>query len=81
MPPVKDFIVTAHALERIAERGLSLEQLKCVINYHDKKKQQYKGENGGFVYKFEKMVDGRKIFAVGEIKKSECWLISGWYEN
>jgi hypothetical protein len=38
-------------------------------------------ENGGFVYKFEKMVDGRKIFAVGEIKKSECWLISGWYEN
>jgi hypothetical protein len=63
---------------RISERGLCLEQLKSAVNYSDKKRQQYKGDNGGFVYKFEKIIKGQTVIAVAEIKNTECWLISGW---
>jgi hypothetical protein len=63
----------------MAERGFCLEQLKSVVNYPDKKKQQYKGTNGGFVFKFEKVIDGETVVAIAEVKKSECWLISGWF--
>ena len=75
---IKDFHVTAHVLLRIAERGLSLEQLKVVVNYPERKRQRYKGDNGGFVYKFEKEIDGEVIVATAEVKTSDCWLISGW---
>jgi len=78
MPPIKKFFVTAHVLQRIAERGLSLDELKIVVNGPDRKRQQYKGDNGGFVYKFEKEIDGETIVAIAEIKASDCWLISGW---
>ena len=80
MPPIEIFHITTHALQRIAERGLNLEQLKRVVNSHDRKRQQYKGDNGGFVYKFEKEIDERALIAIAEVKKTECWLISGWIE-
>ena len=50
--------------------------MKDVVNYHDKKTQQYRGNHGGFVYRFEKMVDGKKLIIVAEVKKSEAWLVS-----
>jgi hypothetical protein len=78
VPAVTKFHNTAHVLLRTAERGLTLEQLKSVVNFPDKKKQQYKGDNGGFVYKFEKIIDGKTVVAIAEVKSSECWLISGW---
>lgn len=79
MAHVKRFHNTAHVLLRMTERGFCLEQLKSVVNYPDKKRQQYRGDNGGFVYKFEKEIDGEVVVAVAEVKNSDCWLISGWF--
>lgn len=65
----------------MTERGFCLEQLKSVVNYPDRKKQQYKGDNGGFVYRFEKAIHGETVIAIAEVRKSECWLISGWIQK
>jgi len=54
--------------------------MEDVVNYHDKKIQQYKGNHGGFVYRFEKTVNGRKLAVIAEVKKTEAWLISCFYE-
>ena len=54
--------------------------MKDVVNSHDTKTQQYKGDHGGFVYRFSKTAKGTKLVVVAEVKKSECWLISAWYE-
>jgi hypothetical protein len=63
----------------MTERGFSLEQLKSVVNYPDKKSRQYKGANGGIVYRFEKGMDDQTVVAVAEVKNTECWLMSGWF--
>lgn len=54
--------------------------MKDVINYHEKKVQQYKGNHGGFVYRFEKTVDGKTLIVVAEVKKAEAWLVSCFYQ-
>jgi hypothetical protein len=74
--PIKKFHDTTHAKERSRERGLPLEAMKHIVNYHDSKRQQYRGDHGGFVYKFVKLVNGKKLAVVAEVKKDECWLIS-----
>jgi hypothetical protein len=79
MMRIETFYVTSHVLKRIAERGLTLEQLKSVVNGPSRKMQQYRGDNGGFVYKFEKEISGVQVAAIAEVKQSECWLISGWF--
>jgi hypothetical protein len=64
--------------ERSRERGLPLEAMKQIVNNHDARRQQYRGEHGGFVYKFVKTVEGKKLAVVAEVKNDECWLISGF---
>ena len=59
--------------------GYSVAALKDVVNYPDAKRQQYRGEHGGFVYKFTKVVDGDTLAVVAELKKDECWLISAFW--
>ena len=51
-----------------------------VINYHDRKTQQYRGEHGGIVHKFEKTVNRVKIVVIAETKKNDCWPLSVWKE-
>lgn len=53
--------------------------MQDVVKYPDKKNQQIRGSNGGFVYKFSKTIDGKTLVVIAEVKKSECWLISGFY--
>jgi hypothetical protein len=53
--------------------------MKDVVKYATTKKQQYRGNNGGFVYKFTKTVDGNTVSVVAELKKGECWLISAFH--
>jgi len=50
------------------------------VNYPDKKQQQHKGKHNGFVNKFEKTVDGKTLVVIAETKKTEAWLISGWFK-
>ena len=78
---VTKFYSTAHAKERIGQRDLRLDEMKQVVNYHDTKTQQYRGDHGGFVYKFKKTSGSKTLTVVAEIKADQCWLISGWFQN
>jgi hypothetical protein len=77
--PIKDFHDSYHAQIKRNERDVpSIQAMKDVVNYHDRKTQQYRGRHGGFVYKFFKKVDNQEIVVVAEIKKHECWLMTVW---
>ena len=54
--------------------------MKAVVNYPEGKRQQYRGLNGGFVCKFSKTVDSKTLVVIAEVKKSECWLISAFFQ-
>lgn len=75
---IKTFYDTTHARIRRAERSLSVQAMKDVVNYSDKRMQQYRGTNGGFVYRFSKTAGGKAIVVIAEVKGDKCWLISGW---
>ena len=72
---------TTHADRRRTERALTIEQLKSVVLNHDRKTQHRRGEHGGFVYEFTKRIQGRNLVVIAELKKHECWLITGWREE
>ena len=50
-----------------------------VVKNHQSKTQQYRGNHGGVVFKFIRSVDGKTLVVVAEVKKGECWLMSGFY--
>jgi len=75
---IKAFHITDHADRRARERGVPLDAMRNVVKYHDTKKQQYRGNHGGFVYRFTKSVDGKEFTVVAEVKKEECWLLTGF---
>jgi hypothetical protein len=77
---IKKFYLTRHANERSRERSISIEIMKSIVKYPELRKQLRRGEHDGFVFKFEKSVEGKKIIVVAEIKKDTCWLISA-FEN
>jgi hypothetical protein len=72
------FHVTPHAARRIAERNLSLHQMQDVVKYPDTKTPRYRGEHGGMVSVFSKTVNGVTLTVVGEVKRQQCWLITGY---
>jgi hypothetical protein len=72
------FHQTAHSKLRQAERRLSLENIKNVVQYPDRKRRQYKGYRGGWVHTFEKTVDGTTLKVVAEIRNQDCWLITAY---
>ena len=75
---IKNFHDTRHADNRRNERMVSLQSMKDVVNYHDRKLQQIRGEHGGFVYRFSKKAGTDTLVVIAEVKKHECWLISAW---
>ena len=78
------FHTTRHSAGRAAERSLSFEDLKSVVNYPDQKMptgRTGKGAHKGSVFKFLKRVDGQTLVAVAEIRNSDCWIITGYYES
>ena len=58
-----------------------MQQMKDVVNYSETRRQQYKGNHGGFVYRFEKTVSGKRLVVVAEVKGSEAWLMTGWEQQ
>lgn len=62
------------------ERGVSIQAMKDVVNYHDKVKQQYKGKHGRIVHRFSKTVDHKTLIVIAEVKKTEAWLVSCFYQ-
>lgn len=59
---------------------MSVQDMQDVVKYHGLKQQQCRGEHGGFVYKFSKNAGSVVLIVIAEVKKQECWLISGWRE-
>jgi hypothetical protein len=80
MAAITNFNCSTHAKRRIEERGLSLDEMKNVLKYPDSKRWQYRGEHGGVVFRFAKAAGGRKLTVVAEVKKSDCWILTGYYE-
>jgi hypothetical protein len=76
--PIKTFHDTAHANERSEQRSIPLIEMIEIINHHDSKTQQYKGDHGGFVYKFKKTKNGKLVSVIAEVKGDECWIISAF---
>jgi hypothetical protein len=75
---IKQFHDTTHAGIRRGQRAVSLQDMRDVVNHHDAKRQQYRGEHGGFVYKFIKNTGLSQQVVVAEVKAEECWLMSAW---
>lgn len=78
MKPIKTFHDTAHANERSEQRSIPLIEMIEIINGHDSKMQQYRGDHGGFVYKFKKTKKGKLTSVIAEVKGDECWIISAF---
>ncbi|MCX6879286.1 MAG: hypothetical protein NTW21_36605 [Verrucomicrobia bacterium] len=39
-----------------------------------------KGEEGGFREVFQKTIEARTLFIVAEVKRADCWLITGYWQ-
>jgi len=52
----------------MAERNLSIESIKAVINSSSQKRFLRNGDNGG-----------QTLVAIAEIRHGECWIITGYY--
>ena len=66
--------------QRMAERGISLEDAKNVVCYASKEKRLQKGPNGGILSKFKK-TDGKTLVVLAEIRNNNCWLATAYYES
>jgi hypothetical protein len=75
------FHVTHHQAVRLSERNLSLEFVKNTVLYPDRRQILNKGHNGGNLIKFFKTVEKKTMVAVAEIKGSDCWLATAYYED
>ena len=72
---------TTHAGTRRQERQLSVELMKDTICQHERRIQHRRGEHGGFVYEFRQRVSGKKLVVIAEVKRNQCWLITGYYDE
>ena len=62
------------------ERGVSLDAMKNVAAYPQNRRLEYDGEHGGKVYRMSKHFGARQLTVIAEMKGSECWMISCFYE-
>ena len=76
---ITTFHLTKHGETRLQERDLLIEQVKATVNYPDRRKKQWRGVHGGFVYAFVKKIDGRFLEVVAEIKADEAWLVTEYW--
>src|SRR5438105_14962914 len=55
---------------RSRDRSVPVDEMKEIINRHDHRQQQHRGEHGGFVYKFRKQT----TVVIAEVRGSEAWV-------
>lgn len=74
----KKFHVTAHLLDRIEQRCISLDTIKDVVRAPEHRIEQHShGRHGGIVYCFYKSCGTQRIKVVAEVsKKQHVWLMS-----
>jgi hypothetical protein len=74
------FHITKHQALRLAERDLSLENVKNVVRYPDSVEDLSRGRHGGSLKRFKKAVDDRTLVVIAEVKRTDCWLATSFYE-
>jgi hypothetical protein len=74
------FHVTKHQALRLSERDLSLENVKNVVRYPDSVENLSRGRHGGSLKKLKKKVEDKTLVVVAEIKRTDCWLATAYYE-
>ena len=78
MRPPTVFHDTIHAGKRRAQRGLSAVEMQAAVINPERRAQHRRGEHGGFGYEFVRESEGETLTVIAEVKKTECWLITGW---
>jgi len=71
---------TRHAAQRLAERGISEEDLKAVARSPASYENLRRGRHGGVIRRFRK-ANGRALIVVAEIKHDEAWILTAFYED
>ena len=71
---------TRHAAQRLAERGISDEDWKAVVRSPANHEDLRRGCHGGTIKKLRKP-NGRALVVVAEIKGTEAWLLTAYYED
>jgi hypothetical protein len=75
-----NFIVTAHAQKRAAERGITKKDFIETVSKPDVKRKQRHGEHGGIVYLFAKKFGARELHISAELFKNDCFFITGYWK-
>ena len=73
---------TVHLEKRARERGFTVEQATLAVNESQSilKTPPRKG-NHGFIWLFFRKFEGRILIVVAEVKKNECWIITGYWNE
>ena len=79
MKPPTEFHFTSHSKKRAEEREITEDLFKEVVLNHEKKKQQYRGNHGGFVYLFSKKYGERELHIAAEVRKENCFFVTGYW--
>ncbi|MGI8605227.1 MAG: DUF4258 domain-containing protein [Verrucomicrobiales bacterium] len=79
MPAPTKFHFTSHARRRSGERDITQALFIEVVTNHEKRKQQYRGTRGGFVYLFSKKIDERELHIAAEVRKDDCFFVTGFW--
>jgi hypothetical protein len=80
MSPPTRFHFSSHAKRRAEERGISLTNFIEVVTNHESRRQQHRGQHGGFVYLFEKDVAERRLYIAAEVYKDDCYFVTGYWQ-
>lgn len=75
----KNFVFTTHATKRSGERVITQELFIEVVTGYSRRKQQYRGTHGGWVYLFMKNVEGKQLHIAAEIHKDTCYFVTGFW--
>ena len=51
------------------------------MRYPDSTEDLSRGRHGGNLKRFKKMVDNQTLVVIAEVKRSECWLATAYYES
>jgi hypothetical protein len=75
------FHETFHLSARAAERGLSVEQAMETVKAPSSvvKNPRNKGNHGGLIRLFFRSYGSKVLVVVAEVRKHECWIITGYW--
>lgn len=79
MPVPTKFHFTTHARRRSDEREITETLFVEVVSGPERKRQQFRGTHGGFVYLFSKRIGERELHIAAETFKNECWFVTGYW--